>query len=401
MQSRSGLIVLLAILTGIPQAGLGRGKPPKEPPEPTPVIQYAYVALPSLGGSRSGARAINDRGEVVGWSHTADEAQHAFFYTDRFTSQGDFVLYDLNTLISAPDCLLTTAHGINDFGQIAGDGIFHGQPRGYIYSPPTLVNAGIAPELVTFEVPGSGETYADDINDAGDVVGQYVAADGKWRFAIRFEDGLDSFVVPTDVPGSGSPAAMDASGSFASEIDSTDPSVGTQAFVFDVSTFQLSLLPLLGGPDAECSNWSEEKDMNASGQVTGRSSVGLVATGKKGKNAYECGGEHAFRYTPGADLEDLGTLNGVASVGEAINDAGDVAGRITMGFQEYHLFLYTDADLDEDGEGEGMIDISPGLLNVPTELVDSYLEIEGMNNDLVICGWSSTNGDAFLLIPAP
>ncbi len=378
------------------------GKPPKDP-APALVLEYAYVSLGSFGGSLGGARALNNAGEVVGWSDLADGARHAFFYTDRFSDPGDFVLWDLNELIDEPGCVLTTAHGINSSGQIVGDADCNGALRGFVYSPPEVLAPGTPDEVVIpyslaiLEDAAAVETYADDINEAGDVVAQHLLAAGGAEFVVHTAGGLS---VGTAVYRNaiGRPAAIDASGSFATGVASADPLIGSQALVFDFPALTPILLPLLGGPEPDYSNWSEANDINASGVVAGESTVGLIDTGKKGKNATQFGGTHAFRYSPVTGMQDLGTLDGLYSYGEAVNDQGDVAGRLFMGNGAYHAFVYTDADLDDDGEGEGMIDISPGILGLPAEIVDRYLEIEGMNDSLVICGWTGTAGP-FLLVP--
>jgi probable HAF family extracellular repeat protein len=68
------------------------------------------IDLGTLGGSESGATAINDRGQVVGWSQVAGTGQ-----TDQFLySHGKMV--DLNALFPT----LGPVMGINNRGQIVG-----------------------------------------------------------------------------------------------------------------------------------------------------------------------------------------------------------------------------------------------------------------------------------------
>ena len=71
---------------------------------------------------------------------------------------------------------------------------------------------------------------------------------------------------------------------------------------------------------------------------------------------YRCA--HAFRYdgTPGSGgvMHDLGTLGGTMSVGNAINDAGQVVGDSwTTGNTAHHAFRYTGTP----GSGGVMVDL--------------------------------------------
>jgi probable HAF family extracellular repeat protein len=68
--------------------------------------------LPLLeGGDASSAHAINDIGQVVGWSYTSEGKVHAFVWTSK---DG---IKDLGTL---PDDVESVAYGINNLGQVVG-----------------------------------------------------------------------------------------------------------------------------------------------------------------------------------------------------------------------------------------------------------------------------------------
>ncbi|MBT0895518.1 DUF3466 family protein [Geobacter hydrogenophilus] len=72
--------------------------------------------LGTLGGTSSEGIGINDSGQVTGYSETSgDTATHAFLYDDDS-------MVDLNSLISDPSWVLTSATDINDVGQIVGYG---------------------------------------------------------------------------------------------------------------------------------------------------------------------------------------------------------------------------------------------------------------------------------------
>ena len=67
------------------------------------------IDLGTLGGTFSDARAINERGQVVGESTTASGEEHAFLWQDGTMS-------DLGTLSGDQ----SEANGINNRGQVVG-----------------------------------------------------------------------------------------------------------------------------------------------------------------------------------------------------------------------------------------------------------------------------------------
>jgi probable HAF family extracellular repeat protein len=87
--------------------------------------------LGGLGGTESSARDINNHGQVVGYALNASGAYRAFLWQDG----GPMI--DLNTLLPAGSgWVLTSANAINDAGQIAGEGIFEGESRAFLLTPP-------------------------------------------------------------------------------------------------------------------------------------------------------------------------------------------------------------------------------------------------------------------------
>ena len=75
-----------------------------------------FIELGTLGGNESIANDINNLGQVVGKSKTADGVDHAFIWQDG-------VMCDLNDLIiTETDFELASAEAINDLGDIVGWG---------------------------------------------------------------------------------------------------------------------------------------------------------------------------------------------------------------------------------------------------------------------------------------
>jgi len=85
--------------------------------------------LGTLGGVRSYANAINDAGQVVGYSALPNGIQDAFL-------EDGGVLTDLNDLLP-PDSgwNVYQAAGINNAGQIVGEGFHDGAQHGYVLTP--------------------------------------------------------------------------------------------------------------------------------------------------------------------------------------------------------------------------------------------------------------------------
>lgn len=148
-----------------------------------------------------------------------------------------------------------------------------------------------------------------------------------------------------------------------------------RAFRFtDTASPKMEDLGTLGG------DWSAGYAINNSGQVVGESEVGLNMAPPLGP----FGGfspVHAFRYTDGVGMEDLGALDdqGFSSVAYAVNEAGHVAGLSEVALGGAHAFLYTDGAGMQDlgtlpsggfSAAHGMNDLSPVHVVGESEVVE-------------------------------
>jgi probable HAF family extracellular repeat protein len=135
------------------------------------------IDLGTLGGKRGGAKAINARGEVVGYSETKTtpppppgvpnwDPGHAFIYT--LSAK----LVDLNSLIiGGPGAWeLRMASDINAIGEIVGFGqLTSGQPPMHQIRA-FLFEHGVVRDLGT--LPNGGPSSANSISNRREIVGQ-------------------------------------------------------------------------------------------------------------------------------------------------------------------------------------------------------------------------------------
>ncbi|MCB9882063.1 MAG: hypothetical protein H6834_09750 [Planctomycetes bacterium] len=118
--------------------------------------------LGSLGGPEGIARALNDRGDVVGYAIDALSRPRGFLYRNG-------TMVDLNTLIPAnTGIVVLDAHDINEDGWIAATGEIHGSARGLILVPDACTgffevfggscppSGAVRPALVGFGCPRAG-----------------------------------------------------------------------------------------------------------------------------------------------------------------------------------------------------------------------------------------------------
>jgi probable HAF family extracellular repeat protein len=103
---RCNLYAFLVVLLSVNGASM---------PATAPAAMPAVYNLGTLGGNSSYGYAVNDTGQVAGYSHTlGNTVRHAFRYDGTPGSGG--VMRDLGTLGGTE----SEAYGINNAGQVAG-----------------------------------------------------------------------------------------------------------------------------------------------------------------------------------------------------------------------------------------------------------------------------------------
>jgi probable HAF family extracellular repeat protein len=304
---------------------------------------YQVVRLPGLTASGTTfGWAINERGEVTGWSQTSSGPPHAIIYADGATR-------DLGALGGTR----TGSYGfaINNQGQVAGrSDLRFGSPaeHAFLYSTGNILDLGTL---------GGQGSFAKGLNDLGEVVGGSGTANGALR-GFLYRNGqmtqIDAFI-PAGINNQGQMIGHD----------------GTNAVLYDHGT--VTSLGSLGGQG------SYPYALNQRGDVVGGSPTG---TGMGG----------AFLYS-GGRLISLGTT-GVAlplSIAFGINNHGSVVGEVyNNGTAIYHAFLYEDGQMRDLNN---MVNLEPGMVLSDAQGINDAGQIIANGNN------GGPNNYAFLVTP--
>lgn len=315
-----------------------------------PTSSYGVTDIPTLGGSTIEARAVNDAGQVAGFSSLSpgSTTPHAFLYSGGH-------IQDLGTLGGAE----SRAYDINTSGQIVG----YSQPgptffprRAFRYS------GGVMQDIGTL---GGEESYAFGISDSGMIVGASQLSGGSGPHAFLYNAGTF-----TDLGTFGGLTSQ------ANDINNAGQVVGEasisngniHAFLYNGGAKQD--LGTLGGAD------SYAYGINDSGQIVGG------AANDPGFTRF-----HAFLYS-GGSMQDLGTLGGLESIAHHINNAGKIVGYAAIASGEHRAFLY-----------DGTMNNLNTLIPAGTGWV--LIEAFGINETGQITGNGTVNGQPHLFLLTP
>ncbi|MDP9309856.1 MAG: hypothetical protein M3R24_02995 [Chloroflexota bacterium] len=129
------------------------------------------IDLGTLGGYASGANALNEHGQIAGWSRSATGEQHAALWQNS-------TIIDLEIL-----GLNIEANDINEQGQVVGSGYSDEEfiQHGFLWQNGTMTN------LSTL---GGNYSSAAAINDQGQIVGASNSIDGGAQHAVLWHNGV-------------------------------------------------------------------------------------------------------------------------------------------------------------------------------------------------------------------
>ncbi len=283
-------------------------------------IQYSITPLGTLGGNESSPTDINDNGEIVGSSLTAQNISHAFYSS---VINGERVIADLS---SSQNNNNSIAKAINNNGQVVGSFQVSGEvplslPSDTTYISHAFIANRIDNAWVMRDLNREGDvaSSAEDINDSAQITGYLYAAvsDGRIKSKPFFADKIDNDWSITnlypEVTGRGSEGVnINNSGQLAVQRSLLRPvRLEGLSVVNDNGAWQVSNLGTLGGSMAVTG-------INDSNQMSGYS-----RSGESGSRSHTV---IANKTENGWTLTDLGQVNDQSTFGQDINNAGVVIG---------------------------------------------------------------------------
>ena len=139
-------------------------------------VSYSVTMIGTFGGRSSVAQGMNENGDVVGWSDTAGNAQHAFVNIGG-------MMTDLNDLLDPADqarWILKQAFDINDAGKIGGVGNWFDAGGNYVGQRAFRLTPGAT--TATIDNLGTlvgNSSSAMGLNESGEVEGTSLDANGE------------------------------------------------------------------------------------------------------------------------------------------------------------------------------------------------------------------------------
>jgi probable extracellular repeat, HAF family len=276
----------------------------------TLIARHGVTDYDTFGGPGSLAFGLNDRGDVVGQSDTAQLDDDGEFISIAFLADRNGV----HTLGTLPGYAFSQAFAINNAGLIVGR-VYNSDPEDPAapMRAVTFTANGAVRDLGTL---GGATSLAFAVNDLGQIVGRSRTA-AREPHAFLYENGAMKDL--GTLGGNVSTArAINARGWI---VGGSRLAVPGQSHAFLFSDGVMRDLGTLGGA------FSDAFAINASGLIVGASDVSP-------------GEAHAFSYYQG-EMKDLGTLGGTYSVAFGVNDRGDIVGEAETATGDVHAFLYS------------------------------------------------------------
>ena len=261
--------------------------------------------------AQSVASAVNESGQVAGYSRASDGINH-----HRASLYSEGILYNLGLPSGTPvfDTMESRAYAINEAGTVVGYADVVGGSHAFVYEN------GENRDLGTFL--GGNYSFATGINDDGVIVG-YANDASNAHFAFRYENGVMENL--GTLPG----RRADAYGSIAYDVNNHGQIVGasgTASYYAHAILYDNGVMQDLGtvfGPGVN----SDAMSINDLGQVAGY--WGNATVGYRG-----------FLYSEG-EMHDLGMLPGGSDViARSINATGWIVGSAKDAQGNQRAFLF-------------------------------------------------------------
>lgn len=260
---------------------------------------YAVVDMGDLGSNNSLPYAINNAGQVAGFSTITSGFIHAFLYSGGAMSD-----------ISPASVAFSWGAAINNSGQVL---VSSNVGNSFLY------------DIGLGSVVDTGVSGATDINDVGDIAGNRILSSSNVQ-AYTLSGGVQTFL-PTLGGSYTAASAINNSGQVAGLSYLSGATGAYRAFIHD--TNGIVAIGTFGG------SASAANDLNNKGQV-----VGYARTANDAET-------HPFLYdSQTGTMTDLGTLGSWLNNAYGLNDLGQVVGVAYMGASGgVHGTLYDDDTL--------------------------------------------------------
>jgi probable HAF family extracellular repeat protein len=283
--------------------------------------RYTVTEIGTFGGPSSEAWGINNPGQVVGRAELPPDSGGNVYY-HAFLFQGG-VMTDLGTI--QPGCnpgnSNSWAFDINDAGQVAGRTCSNSRdPRAFRWSGGVMVDLGTL---------GGTLSQARGINDAGDVVGTAAMPLDGATHAFVYRNNVMQDLGTIDGGQHSEAHHINDNGKVVGYSEHHPPP-NREAHAFLYSNNVMTDLT----PAITCCSWAW--GINNADKVIGHATGGLFGRDNVG-----------FLYSNGT-LTDLGSLSGGYTWAYSINDQDEIVGFSAVG-SGFHAFLY---------EGGVMVDLN-------------------------------------------
>lgn len=258
----------------------------------TAAVRYIATDLGTLGGANSFSTALNNKGQVVGYSET-------------LTGTTSFIWQSQSQMLTLGDSLVSQAYGLNDSGWVVGA----------VVLPCNGMRAALwcgDNSIRILSGLGGSFSYATSVNNRGEVAGTAAVSYGNWSLA-HASLWHDDQVIDLGTLGGWTSHAFAINNS-SQIVGEADLSSGTSHATLWESDVPIDLGTLPGG------TFSRACDIN---------NIGVIA----GFSATSSGTLHATLWRDGT-VNDLGAFGG-KSWATAINDRGQIVGyaETSMGFR--------------------------------------------------------------------